>query len=156
LPKTLKKPRFKLRKVVSLIFEDNLENEAAIEQIIQAYKQQFQQESVLQVVDEELQVILDTDQGYDSWLGAVAQDTLTGAAGQNSFHDAIASTDNNIDFVAAHKQILLPGLDFEGIQGEAAGIYSDQLTLEQTTDDAGDPLIDNNIFEEYFLPPEQI
>jgi|GEM_PF-826314 NADH:ubiquinone oxidoreductase subunit E len=48
-------------KVVSLIFEDTLDNEAAIDQIIQAYKQQFQQESVLQVVDENIQVAFDTD-----------------------------------------------------------------------------------------------
>ncbi|PSB13791.1 hypothetical protein C7B61_10490 [filamentous cyanobacterium CCP1] len=48
-------------KVVSLIFEDTVENEAAIDQIIQAYKQQFQQESVLQVVDEDIQVAFDTD-----------------------------------------------------------------------------------------------
>ncbi|WP_277874243.1 MULTISPECIES: DUF3574 domain-containing protein [Cyanophyceae] len=48
-------------KIVSLIFEDSVENEAAIDQIIQAYKQQFGQESVLQVVDEDLQVAFDTD-----------------------------------------------------------------------------------------------
>ncbi|NJL54449.1 DUF3574 domain-containing protein [bacterium] len=48
-------------KVVSLIFEDTEENEAAVDQIIQAYKQQFQQESVLQVVDEDIQVAFDTD-----------------------------------------------------------------------------------------------
>lgn len=48
-------------KVVSLIFEDTVENEAAIDQIIQAYKQQFQQESVLQVVDEDIQVAFDPD-----------------------------------------------------------------------------------------------
>ncbi|MGF1566686.1 MAG: DUF3574 domain-containing protein [Nodosilinea sp.] len=48
-------------KVVSLIFEDTAENEAAVDHIIQAYKQQFQQESVLQVVDEDLDVAFDTD-----------------------------------------------------------------------------------------------
>ncbi|MBD2105488.1 DUF3574 domain-containing protein [Nodosilinea sp. FACHB-13] len=48
-------------KIVSLIFEDTVENEAAIDQIIQAYKQEFDQESVLQVVDEDIQVAFDTD-----------------------------------------------------------------------------------------------
>jgi hypothetical protein len=47
-------------KVISLIFEDTQENEAAIDQIIDAYKQQFQQESVLQVVDEDIAVAFDT------------------------------------------------------------------------------------------------
>jgi hypothetical protein len=48
-------------KVISLIFTDTVENEAAINEIIQVYKEQFQQESVLQVVDEEIQVAFDTD-----------------------------------------------------------------------------------------------
>jgi Protein of unknown function (DUF3574) len=43
-------------KVVSLIVEDTLQNERSINQIINAYKQQFQQESVLQVVDETIGV----------------------------------------------------------------------------------------------------
>jgi predicted nuclease of predicted toxin-antitoxin system len=43
-------------KVVSLITEDTQANEEAISQIIAAYKHQFQQESVLQVVDEEIGV----------------------------------------------------------------------------------------------------
>jgi hypothetical protein len=48
-------------KVISLIFTDTVENEAAINEIIQAYKEQFQQESVLQVVDEEIKVAFETD-----------------------------------------------------------------------------------------------
>ncbi|MBD3885294.1 DUF3574 domain-containing protein [Phormidium tenue FACHB-886] len=43
-------------KVVSLIVEDTQANEESISQIIAAYKHQFQQESVLQVVDEEIGV----------------------------------------------------------------------------------------------------
>lgn len=39
-------------KVVSLILEDTQKNEQSINEITAAYKQQFQQESVLQVVDE--------------------------------------------------------------------------------------------------------
>lgn len=45
---------FSQSKVISLIFEDTLENEEEIDEIIQAYKQQFQQESVLEVVDEDI------------------------------------------------------------------------------------------------------
>ncbi len=47
-------------KVVSLIFEDTQENETEINEIIEAYKQQFQQESVLQVVDEDIAVFFTT------------------------------------------------------------------------------------------------
>jgi hypothetical protein len=43
-------------KVVSLIFEDTLNNETFINQIIGAYLEQFNQESVLTVVDEEIGV----------------------------------------------------------------------------------------------------
>lgn len=43
-------------KVVSLITTDTEQNEQSINAIISAYKQQFQQESVLQVVDETLSV----------------------------------------------------------------------------------------------------
>jgi hypothetical protein len=163
-------------KVVSLIFEDNLENEAAIDQIIQAYKQQFQQESVLQVVDEELNITLDTEQDYEILPEKINRDSLTGATRvveQNLSDDAIAerswreiaSTETNIDFVAANQQILLSGLDFEGIQQETTSIYSDQLTLGQTTDDHKDVFdaqyslrdnIDNNVFEQYRLSSEQI
>jgi Protein of unknown function (DUF3574) len=39
-------------KVVSFIMEDTQKNEQSIDEIINAYKQEFQQESVLQVVDE--------------------------------------------------------------------------------------------------------
>lgn len=42
--------------VVSLIFEDTVENEQSIDQIIADYKQQFQQESVLEVVNEAVKV----------------------------------------------------------------------------------------------------
>jgi hypothetical protein len=97
-------------KVVSLIFEDTPENEAAIDQIIQAYKQQFQQESVLQVVDEDIQVAFDTDTiflddldnkfrgfdksndiidargGNDNISGLGGNDLLFGAAGNDKLH----------------------------------------------------------------------
>jgi hypothetical protein len=43
-------------KVVSLIVEDTIANERSINQIIASYKQQFQQESVLEVVDETIGV----------------------------------------------------------------------------------------------------
>jgi Protein of unknown function (DUF3574) len=43
-------------KVISLILLDTQENEQFINQIIDVYKQRFQQESVLQVVDEELEI----------------------------------------------------------------------------------------------------
>jgi Protein of unknown function (DUF3574) len=42
--------------VVSLIYEDNARNQQAIRDITTAYKQQFQQESVLQVVNEDIAV----------------------------------------------------------------------------------------------------
>jgi NADH:ubiquinone oxidoreductase subunit E len=85
-------------KVVSLIFEDTAENEAAIDQIIQAYKQQFQQESVLQVVDEAIQVAFDTDtiflddldnefRGFDKSNdiidGRGGDDTISGLSGDD-------------------------------------------------------------------------
>jgi len=43
-------------KVISLIFEDTLDNETSINQIIGAYLQKFNQESVLTVVDEDIRV----------------------------------------------------------------------------------------------------
>ncbi|MBD2537162.1 DUF3574 domain-containing protein, partial [Nostoc flagelliforme FACHB-838] len=43
-------------KVISFIFEDTLDNETSINQIIEAYLQQFSQESVLTVVDEDIRV----------------------------------------------------------------------------------------------------
>ncbi|WP_373529081.1 DUF3574 domain-containing protein [Nostoc sp.] len=43
-------------KVISLIFEDTLDNETSINQILEAYLQQFNQESVLTVVDEDIRV----------------------------------------------------------------------------------------------------
>jgi hypothetical protein len=43
-------------KVISLIFEDTLDNEISLNQIIGAYLQQFSQESVLTVVDEDIRV----------------------------------------------------------------------------------------------------
>jgi transcription termination factor NusB/uncharacterized protein YacL (UPF0231 family) len=147
-------------KVVSLIFEDTPENEAAIEQITQAYKQQFQQESVLQVVDEEIQVAFNSDsivldnldlkfcgfkdfqdlineQGEDSLLrGATGYDILLGEEGQNLYRNAIADT--NTDFATAEEQILLPVASFEGMPGEVLAISLDQLTLGMTTFDTFD------------------
>jgi Protein of unknown function (DUF3574) len=46
-------------KVVALLFEDTVENENALDEIIAAYKKQFNQESVLLVVDEDLKVAFD-------------------------------------------------------------------------------------------------
>lgn len=43
-------------KVVSLILSDTQANEQALHEIIEVYKQRFQQESVLQVVDEEVDI----------------------------------------------------------------------------------------------------
>jgi hypothetical protein len=43
-------------KVISFIFEDTLDKETSINQIIGAYLQQFNQESVLTVVDEDIRV----------------------------------------------------------------------------------------------------
>jgi hypothetical protein len=148
-------------KVVSLIFEDTAENEAAIEQIIVAYKQQFQQESVLQIVDEEIQVAFNSDTifvddreptfygfedskklidellhggaGYDL-LGEVDDDTLIGAQGQDSYSDTIT------DFIAA-EQILFPVASFESMPGEASAISLDQFTLGMTAFDAGDQFL---------------
>jgi Protein of unknown function (DUF3574)/PEP-CTERM motif len=48
-------------KVVRLLLEDTVENESAIDEIIAAYTQQFNQESVLQVVDEEIDVAFDAE-----------------------------------------------------------------------------------------------
>jgi uncharacterized protein YrzB (UPF0473 family) len=47
--------------VVSLILEDTQANERSINQIIDAYKQEFQQESVLVVVDETLSIAFDVN-----------------------------------------------------------------------------------------------
>jgi Protein of unknown function (DUF3574) len=44
-------------KVVSLVMEDTIDNERSLNQIIDRYKQTFQQESVLTVVDETLNVV---------------------------------------------------------------------------------------------------
>jgi hypothetical protein len=54
-------------KVVSLILEDTQQNEQSINEIISAYKRKFQQESVLQVVDETLEVAF----GATPVLGAI-------------------------------------------------------------------------------------
>jgi hypothetical protein len=43
-------------KVISIIFEDTLDNETSINQIIGAYLQQFSQESALTVLDEDIRV----------------------------------------------------------------------------------------------------
>jgi NADH:ubiquinone oxidoreductase subunit E len=48
-------------KVVSLILEDTQKNERSINRIINSYKQQFQQKSVLAVVDETLSVAFDVE-----------------------------------------------------------------------------------------------
>ncbi|MBW4534444.1 MAG: DUF3574 domain-containing protein [Pleurocapsa minor HA4230-MV1] len=146
-------------KVVSLIFEDTAENEAAIEQIIVAYKQQFQQESILQIVDEEIQVAFDSDNifmddgeptfcgfedskkliddllpggaGYDILLGEVGDDTLIGAQGQDLYSDTIT------EFITT-EQILFPVTSFESMPGEASALSLDQFTLGMTAFDAGD------------------
>jgi transcription termination factor NusB len=68
-------------KVVRLLLEDTVENENAIDEIITAYTQQFNQESVLQVVDEDIDVTFDTEAIEDvpepaSILGLLAIGTL--------------------------------------------------------------------------------
>jgi hypothetical protein len=58
-------------KVVSLITEDSIAHEQSINQIIAAYKQQFQQESVLAVVDETIGITVNSClPGFapDSWV----------------------------------------------------------------------------------------
>lgn len=52
-----------LSKVISLVVEDTEQNETAIQQVITTYKQQFQQESVLEVVNEAVTIGL--GQGED-------------------------------------------------------------------------------------------
>ncbi|HEY9621828.1 MAG TPA: DUF3574 domain-containing protein [Crinalium sp.] len=47
-------------KVVRLLLEDTVENEESIHEIVKAYTQQFNQESVLQVVDEDITVDFNT------------------------------------------------------------------------------------------------
>ncbi|NJK49243.1 DUF3574 domain-containing protein [Candidatus Gracilibacteria bacterium] len=47
-------------KVVRLLLEDTQENETALDEIIKAYIEQFRQESVLAVVDEDVEVIVDS------------------------------------------------------------------------------------------------
>ncbi|NJK57576.1 MAG: DUF3574 domain-containing protein [Pleurocapsa sp. SU_5_0] len=148
-------------KVVSLIFEDTVENEAAIEQITQAYKQQFQQESVLQVVDEEIQVAFNSDtivlddleykfgdfkdfknlidrQGGDELLrGGTGYDILAGEVGNDTLIGAQdLYCDASADFVAT-EQILFPVASFEGMLGETSAISLDQFTLGMTAFDAG-------------------
>jgi hypothetical protein len=54
--------------VVSLILEDTQINENSIAQIIAAYKQEFQQESVLVVVDETLSVAFDVSRSISAGL----------------------------------------------------------------------------------------
>ncbi|PSB07549.1 hypothetical protein C7B62_19540 [Pleurocapsa sp. CCALA 161] len=151
-------------KVVSLIFEDTAENEAAIEQITQAYKQQFQQESVLQVVDEEIQVTFNSDtifvddlgykfgdfkdfkdlidrQGADALLrDATGYDILLGEVSNDTLISAQGQDsyrDAIADFVAA-EQILFPVGSLESIPGEALAISLDQFILDMTVFDAGD------------------
>nr|WP_228037686.1 DUF3574 domain-containing protein [Nodosilinea sp. LEGE 06152] len=125
-------------KIVSLIFEDTVENEAAIAQIIQAYKQQFQQESVLQVVDEDIQVAFDTDTiflgdldnrfegfkdsgdiidgqgGSDRIRGLSGDDLLRGGAGDdglsgNSGDDILLGEDGNDTLIGGKGVDILTG-----------------------------------------------
>ncbi|NJO43824.1 MAG: DUF3574 domain-containing protein [Cyanobacteria bacterium RU_5_0] len=62
-------------KVVSLVFKDTLRNETYINDIVEKYIQQFQQESILIVVDEEIQAsslsfLFCGVQGFHSCVGA--------------------------------------------------------------------------------------
>lgn len=52
-------------KVVRLLLDDTVENEAAIDEIIIAYIQRFNQESVLVVVDEDIEVAFDAESPTD-------------------------------------------------------------------------------------------
>ncbi len=130
-------------KVVSLIFEDTVENEAAVDQIIQVYKQQFQQESVLQVVDEDIHVAFDTD-------------PLTGGEGcdvfrykdwhQGEWHQG---ADMITDFIAADDYILLRAAGFGDELGQA--ISSDQFALGAAAVGVGDRFAYNSSSEALFF-----
>jgi PHP family Zn ribbon phosphoesterase len=129
-------------KVISLIFTDTVENEAAINEIIQTYKQQFQQESVLQVVDEEIQVAFDTDTiflddldnrakgfrnsddiikgrgGNDNIRGLSGNDLLFGEAGNDwlnggSGHDTLVGGSDRDTFVLTSRRGTDTITDFE-------------------------------------------
>ncbi|MBD2054774.1 DUF3574 domain-containing protein [Oculatella sp. FACHB-28] len=52
-------------KVVRLLLDDTVESEAAIDEIITAYTQRFNQESVLIVVDEDIEVVFDAESPTD-------------------------------------------------------------------------------------------
>jgi Protein of unknown function (DUF3574) len=52
-------------KVVRLLLEDTVENELALDEIIRDYSQQFNQESVLLVVDEDIEVAFDAEARRD-------------------------------------------------------------------------------------------
>jgi uncharacterized protein YggL (DUF469 family) len=69
-------------KVVTLLLEDTQDNETAISEIIAAYQQEFNQESVLLVVDEEVEVTFDSsDQTTVVEPGTVLALFITGIIG---------------------------------------------------------------------------
>jgi transcription termination factor NusB len=79
-------------KVVRLLLDDTVESEAAIDEIITAYTQRFNQESVLIVVDEDIEVAFDAESPTDvpepkAVLGLVAIALLgTGTTLKNRTH----------------------------------------------------------------------
>jgi hypothetical protein len=157
-------------KVISLIFTDTVENEAAIDEIIQAYKQQFQQESVLQVVDEEITVSFDTDTiflddldnrakgfrnsddiikgrgGNDNLRGLSGDDLLFGEAGNDWLsggrgHDTLVGGSDRDIFVLKPQSGTDTIADFEdGIDLIGLG---GNLTFDQLTITPGSGVEDN-------------
>jgi len=79
-------------KVVRLLLEDTVENEASLDEIIIAYTQRFNQESVLIVVDEDIEVAFDAELPADipepaARLGLLAIAILgTGMTLKNRIH----------------------------------------------------------------------
>jgi transcription termination factor NusB len=84
--------------VVSLVFEDTLDNEQKIDEIIDLYKRKFQQESVLQVVDEDIQVAFDTSTVFlgdldNSFYGLDNASDLIDAQGGNDTVSGLGGDD---------------------------------------------------------------
>jgi transcription termination factor NusB len=107
-------------KVISLIFTDTVENEAAINEIIQAYKEQFQQESVLQVVDEEIKVAFETDTVFLDNLDNRAKgfsnsdDIIKGRGGNDRLRGL---SDNDLLFGEAGNDWLIGGRGHDTLVG---------------------------------------
>lgn len=118
-------------KVVSLIFEDTSENEEEIDEIIQAYKQQFQQESLLEVVDEDIEIFFTTTDepviSSDIPIGGAGSDTLTGGAGEDcfTFNALNQRADIITDLMVADDYICVLAKEFGGGLTAGAFFYND-------------------------------